>query len=390
MMLNTIKRLTEDNYDEIFSLSQFAFQYELTEEEIVKKRDEASRHSIWGWMDEDKLAAKLHIIPLTSYVNGESFEMGGISSVATWPEYRRQGIIKQLLFHALQEMKANGQTISFLSPFSIPFYRKYGWELAFTHKEYEIPIEHFKCNWKAKGYVRRIEQDIPLLHEIYTICAKEFTGMLTRDDKWWEQRVLTDSSLHIAVAYNEADDAEGYLMYHVKENVYTVKEMAYTSLNGRKLLLQFIANHDSMASKVKMIVPEGDNLSLLLDDPAFDQTVVPYFMARIVDVFSFLKQYPFRKSGQDRELMINVEDAFFPENNGAYKLTEDRTGVDVEKVLNDGTGIHCIVQLLTSMFLGYKRPLELYEADLIRGKVEEIEQLEELIPKQQTFFADFF
>lgn len=390
IMLGEIKQLSEANYDEIFALSQFAFQYELTEEELRKKREEASRHTIWGWLVEEKLAAKLNIILLSSYINGKSFKMGGISSVATWPEYRRQGMIKKLLFHALQEMKKNGQTISFLSPFSIPFYRKYGWELAFSDKKYEIPIGHFKRDWEARGYVRRIKQDIPLLHDIYTTYAKGLSGMLTRDEKWWEQRVLTDSSLHIAVAYNEAGEAQGYLMYKVKENIFTVKEMAYTTLNGWKLLLQFIANHDSMAKRVKMIVPENDQLDLLLVNPEFDQKISPYFMARIVDVFAFLKQYPFRKSGKDQELMINIEDAFFPENSGAYQLTRNEAGIEIEKSSGEQGGIQCTVQQLTVMLLGYKRPIELYDIGLIQGNVEDIEQLEQFIPKQQTFFSDFY
>ncbi|SFE40282.1 hypothetical protein SAMN05216238_11514 [Lentibacillus persicus] len=37
--------LTEDAGD-IFALSQFAFQYELSEEAIKKKREEAERHII--------------------------------------------------------------------------------------------------------------------------------------------------------------------------------------------------------------------------------------------------------------------------------------------------------------------------------------------------------
>lgn len=388
--MGEIKQLGEADYHEIFSLSQFAFQYELTEEDLVKKKEEASRHQIWGWMVEGKLAAKVHIIPLASYINGQVFKMGGIASVATWPEYRRQGMIKNLLFHALQEMKKNGQTISLLSPFSIPFYRKYGWELAFTDKKYDIPIGNLKREWKTQGDVRRIEKDVALLHDIYTIYARKFSGMLTRDEKWWEQRVLTDPSAHIAVAYNEAGKAEGYLIYKVKERIFTVLEMAYTSLNGWKLLLEFIANHDSMVKNVKMIVPENDQLTLLVDDPRFDQKITPYFMARIVDVLAFLKQYPFQKTGSDWELLINVEDSFFPENSGTYKLTENAAGVEVDKTSNLQSGIQCTVQQLTVMLLGYKRPSELYDVGLIHGNIEDIKHLEKLIPEQQTFLSDFF
>ena len=388
--MGEIKQLGEADYHEIFSLSQFAFQYVLTEEDLVKKKEEASRHQIWGWMVEGKLAAKVHIIPLASYINGQVFKMGGIASVATWPEYRRQGMIKNLLFHALQEMKKNGQTISLLSPFSIPFYRKYGWELAFTDKKYDIPIGNLKREWKTQGDVRRIEKDVALLHDIYTIYARKFSGMLTRDEKWWEQRVLTDPSAHIAVAYNEAGKAEGYLIYKVKERIFTVLEMAYTSLNGWKLLLEFIANHDSMVKNVKMIVPENDQLTLLVDDPRFDQKITPYFMARIVDVLAFLKQYPFQKTGSDWELLINVEDSFFPENSGTYKLTENAAGVEVDKTSNLQSGIQCTVQQLTVMLLGYKRPSELYDVGLIHGNIEDIKHLEKLIPEQQTFLSDFF
>lgn len=386
-ILREIQQLSEKDYGDVFALSQFAFQYELTEAELAKKGEEASRHNIWGWMEADELAGKLHIIPLSSYVNGQVFKMGGISSVATWPSYRRKGIVKHLLKHALSQMKKDGQTISFLSPFSVAFYRRFGWELVFTEKHYNIPIKQLKRKWKAKGDVRRVKMDIPLLHNIYTTYAKEYTGMLVRDEKWWEQRVFKDQC-EVVVAYNEADEAEGYLMYTVKENVFSVKGMAYTSLNGRKLLLEFIANHDSMVDKVDIVVPENDHLPILLDEPTFEQKVAPYFMARIVDVWGFLNQYPLKKNVSPENVLIHVVDDFFPENSGTYLFGNE---VKIKKVTEDvAYGVHCSVQLLTAMLLGYKRPSELYELDLIQGLPEEIKKLEQLIPKQQPFFADYF
>src|SRR5699024_8388373 len=209
-MLKEIKKLDQTYYDEIINLSKFAFQYELTEEGRKKRLEEADFHHIWGWITDGELAGKVHTIPLKSYLNGQLFEMGGINAVATWPEYRRQGIIKQLLHHSLKEMKKNGQVLSFLSPFSFSFYRKYGWELAFTNKRYEIPIGNLKQNWQAEGYVRRTEVNISLLQKIYTAYAKNFTGTLSRQGDWWKHRVLSDKD-QIAISYNEANDPEGYL-----------------------------------------------------------------------------------------------------------------------------------------------------------------------------------
>lgn len=389
--MKEIKELSGADYENIFLLSQFAFQYELSEAELEKKKKEAARHKIWGWMVNDQLAAKLHLIPLSTYVSGREFKTGGISSVATWPEYRRQGMVKHLLKHALIYMKENGQSISFLHPFSVPFYRKYGWELTFTNHHDTIPLKMLKKDWQGNGYVRRDNIDLELLHSIYTTYAKRFTGMLVRDEKWWEQRVLK-GNWHIAVAYNEDDHADGYIIYDVKENIFRVKEMAHKSLNGKKLLLQFIANHDSMAKEVQMTAPENDNLPLLVDDPLFEQKVEPYFMARIVDVAAFVNKYPFRENVLSQTLSLHVEDTFFPENSGTYNLnqTDSQTKVAYAQTRGIKDGIYCTIQQLTVMMLGYKRPMDLFYAGLIQGEREEIMQLEKIIPLQQTFLADFY
>src|SRR5699024_987951 len=155
-----------------------------------RKKADATRHVIWGWIEQEKIAAKLHCIQLSSYVYGKQFRMGGISSVATWPEYRRQGMVKHLLKHALSYMKDQGITISFLHPFSFDFYRKFGWELAFSNKAYTIPIEYLKNIERGDGYVRRINNDLTPLQAIYHAYAKRFTGPIVRDDQWWRQRVL--------------------------------------------------------------------------------------------------------------------------------------------------------------------------------------------------------
>ncbi|UJL46587.1 GNAT family N-acetyltransferase [Virgibacillus sp. NKC19-16] len=377
--MKNIKTLTEADYNEIFSLSQFAFQYKLSEEELQKKKEEVKRHTVWGWMEEDQIAAKVHLIPLSCYIHGRSFAMGGISSVATWPEYRRQGMVKHLLYHALKQMKQNGQTLSFLHPFSFAFYRKYGWEHAFTQQRYSIPLEKLKKEWGGAGYVRRIQPDIPMLHRIYTEYAKTFNGILERDEKWWKQRVLKDESQHIAVAFSAEGYPEGYLIYNVKEQVLTVKEVVYNNLNARKLLVQFIGNHDSMAEKANLVVPEDDNLPLLLDEPRFEQKLLPYFMARIVDVKGFLEAYPFQGDGK---LTLELEDEFLPENSGSYQLGHG----DVANI----EAIQCSIQVLTGVLLGYKRPSDYYQVGLLKGDAQAIEQLEELIPRRQTYLMDFF
>ncbi|WP_339230495.1 GNAT family N-acetyltransferase [Oceanobacillus sp. FSL K6-2867] len=390
--MNPIKKLSAADYNEIFELSQFAFQYKLSEADLLKKKEEAERHIIWGWMEEGRIAAKLHLIPLSVYINGKHFEMGGVSAVATWPEYRRNGMVKQLLAHAIKHMKKNGQMLSYLHPFSVPFYRKFGWEVVFNEKHYTIPMEALKRKWDAAGYVRRTTVDIELFHSIYTDFAKQLNGSLVRDEKWWKQRVLAKDMM-MSVCYDDNNRPEGYIFYNVKDRIFEVKELVYRSLNGWKLLLNFIANHDSMAKEVKMTVPENDMLPLLIGEPRFKQAVEPYFMGRIVDVPNFLKSYPFNEDLPDATLLLHVKDHFLPENSGSYDINVEKGSIRIFRSDSDTyktEGIHCDVQQLTSILLGYRRSHELAKIGLIQADTNTLDILEKLIPVNQTFLADYF
>ena len=389
--MDKIVSLSRADYKDIFDLSQFAFQYNLSEEALIEKAREADRHQIVGYRMDGNLAGKLHIIPLEVTIQGKKFAMGGISSVATWPEYRRLGIAKKLLHHALVKMKEQGQVLSYLHPFSVGFYRKYGWELAFSRRHDIIPIDQLKQHWNAAGYVRRTEADIALLDHIYAAYAQKFNGMLVRDTLWWQQRVLTDKEMNIAVAYNDKEEAEGYVMYKVRNNELTVNELAYKNVNGRNLLYEFIGNHDSMANEVKWVVPTNNNVPFMINNPVYEQMEQPYFMARIVDVKAFLEQYVYMKAEADTKIHLTVEDECIQENSGTYEVDiVDGKATLVEQVEQTNLTVQCSVQYLTAMCLGYKRPLELYEDGLITGDIESIDQLEKMLPSKQTFLTDFF
>lgn len=388
--MENIKKLSEIDHEAVFSLSEFAFQYQLTNEQITTKKEEIAFHDIWGWMEEGKLAAKLHIIPLQCYIGNRVVEMGGINAVATWPEYRRKGIVKQLLQHSLKKMKEDGQVVSFLHPFSFGFYRKYGWELGFVNKEYSIPMESLKqVKWHAAGYVRRIEKDSPLLQSIYSDYARKFNGMLIRNDYWWKYRVFNEK-YQTAVSYNVDEKADGYIIYHVKNDVFTVEEIVYHSIEAKKVLFQFIANHDSMAIKVEMSVPENDALPLLMENPNFRQELKPYFMVRIVDVEAFLQQYPFREVEKMESFSITVEDEFFQENEGIYQISTKQEVVKNSGRTKRDWNINCSIQMLSMVMLGYKRPEELWDLGLISGDRQAVVLLDKLVPERQTHLADFF
>ncbi|WP_058305761.1 GNAT family N-acetyltransferase [Gracilibacillus massiliensis] len=393
--MSKIRKCDHNDYQDIFSLSEFAFQYRLTEEERQNKQEEIEAHTIWGWFENNKMAAKVHVIPLEVHLNGKRLNMGGVAAVASWPEHRRGGKIKQLLKVALKEMKNKGQTISYLHPFSVPFYRKYGWEITFAKQNSQIPIAHFSKEWDGNGDVRRTDQtdqSIEQLKQIYTSYINDYSGALYREKQWWQHRIF-DKKQTIAIAYNESNELDGYIIYNVQDRKLTIKDMAFSSLNGRRLIYQFLSNHDSMVDGVFVSLPEGDPITLLVDEPRFKQSTSPYFMSRIVDVEKFLAQYPYREEQKIQPFMIKVEDEFLEENNGYYEFNPGHMSMNVTKLEEPNRSIPLVsvsIQQLNTIMLNYRRPSELKDLELIKGEEEAIQELEKILPTQTPYFPDFF
>jgi len=53
-------------------------------------------------------------------------------------------------------------------------------------------------------------------------------------------------------------------------------------------------------------------------------------------------------------------------------------------------GIKLDINALSTILLGYKRPLELNELELISGREEEIQAFEKIVPVRDAFIYDFF
>lgn len=388
-----LRQLRQDEFEASTKLSEYAFQYTLTSEEKESRKNGFKPEQFWGIFDGEGLQAKLTLLPLQIYLQGKVVQMGGIAGVATWPENRRKGNVSTLLKHALQEMKGQGQTVSFLHPFSIPFYRKFGWELYTDYKKYTIPVHKLPPKVEVPGRIVRDVVDISTLDAMYQSFASRYNGTLVRDEAWWKQSVLDDDG-HSVVYYSAEGEAQGYALYKLSDKELECEEFIYLNEEARSAIWTFFSNHDSRIEQVKMtLVPADDQLPFMLPDPRVTQETVPYFMARIVDLKFFLEQYSF-VGNKEAELTIQVKDLAAPWNSGLWKLSVKEDGsADVFQLAPDDdqqTDLSTDIQTLSALFMGYKRPRELYQMNRLDGDPLKITQLESIIPIQQTLLIDYF
>lgn len=407
--MQNIRQLNRGEMEASLKLSQFAFQYELSEKEYLERLNKMKPEQQWGYFIGDALAAKLSILPLNTWINGVQYRMGGIASVSTWPEYRRQGAVSKLLTYALEYMKEQGHVVSFLHPFAIPFYRKFGWELYVDYKVYELESRQLPHLFTIEGKIERTTSSSDAMKQLYDRYARGFNGTLARDEEWWQERVFLGKKMNAALYWNEEEQAEGYILYRVENFEMEIKELVFVNETARRSLWKFIANHDSMINKVKLKAPADDSLPFLLPDPRFKQELVPYFMARIVDVESFIEQFRFVPPPAPSVLTLTVEDRWAPWNDRRFTIEINREGrallVDPGEPLassvlqnpqpglqitEDSIGLSCDIGALSAMMMGYSRPSALFASGRLKGGKETVDQLESLLPRQSTYLLDYF
>ncbi|PFD41283.1 GNAT family N-acetyltransferase [Bacillus cereus] len=386
--MNVIQ-LKEDKFREALRLSEYAFQYKVDEERLQQQLTKMKEsHEIYGIMEGEDLAAKLHLIPFHIYIGKEKFKMGGVAGVATYPEYRRSGYVKELLQHSLQTMKKDGFTVSMLHPFAVSFYRKYGWELCANLLKCHISKSDLVMKKQVNGTVKRFnkENHPEEVEKLYEAFAERFSCMLVREKNWWLQAVYDD--LTLAIYYDENKKAAGYMLYKIENYKMTVEEFVLLHNEARNGLWNFICQHDSMIKEIEMTVSESEPLLYSLQEPRVKTEIKPYFMGRIVDVEQFLKQYELNWNNVQQEVILNITDAFAPWNNITVRLANHEITIIKEKTIDKGIKLD-INELSTIMF-GYKRPLQLNELELISGSEEEIQAFEKIVPVREAFIYDFF
>lgn len=369
-------------------LSEYAFQYKVEEErmqqQIIKMKES---HEVYGIMEGENLAAKLHLIPFHIYIGKEKFKMGGVAGVATYPEYRRSGYVKELLQHSLQTMKKDGYTVSMLHPFAVSFYRKYGWELCANLLVCHMTKSDLVMKKQVNGTVKRFNKEnySEEVEKLYETFAERFSGMLVRNEKWWLQAVYED--LTLAIYYDENKTAAGYMLYKIENYKMTVDEFVPLHNEARNGLWNFICQHDSMIKELEMTVSENEQLLYTLQEPRVKTEIKPYFMGRIVDVEQFLKQYELNWNNVQQEVILHITDSFAPWNNVSVRLVNYEITI-IEEPMDKG--IKLDINALSTILLGYKRPLELNELELISGSEEEIQAFEKIVPVREAFIYDFF
>ncbi len=346
---------------------------------------------VLGWFDGEKLISQLAVYPFQVNIFGRIYDMGGLTGVGTYPEYANMGLMNTLMGQALADMQERKQSISYLFPYSFPFYRRKGWEVISDKMTFEIKDHQLPKTKTVPGYVERLDTEHRDVRMVYRQFSTMRHAAMIRNELAWDEYWRWDlDDLTAAVYYDSAHKPLGYLLYWISKDVLHVKEMVYINQEARIGLWNFISAHFSMVSKVIGSTYTNDPLAFWLEDGDIKETIEPYYMARIVDVKQFIAQYPFKPVGTEVSLTFHLEDPILEWNQGTFTLNISCTGEGVLAESEETPDFSLNIQTLTTMLLGYKRPSYLFNIGRLSGNKQTVEILEHLIERETPYFSDYF
>lgn len=354
------------------------------------KRPVLRNASVYGWFNkDDELVSQISIYPCEVNLYGKIIKMGGVTGVGTYPEYSGQGLMVDLIKRALTDMREKQQWISFLYPYSIPYYRRKGWEIISDHMTFVLKDTQLPKPVDVSGHVERLsatDEDVGIAYDIF---AHATHGAMLRSKIHWDEywRWENEDERTAAVYYNAQNQPEGCMFYWIAEDVFHIKEMFYLNQEARKGLWNFISSHFSMIDEVRGNGYTDEAIAFLIEESEIQETIEPYYMARIVDVAHFLEQFPF--AGTAEPFHFVIKDPIASWNNGIFSLQwQDETiAIGNEPI---GEAVYTDIQTLTTMLMGYKRPTYLAKVDRLKAGRRVLNSLEKIIPNETPYFSDYF
>lgn len=362
------------------------------EKEIIRaKSPTLEKADVLGWFDRDKLISQVAVYPMKVRIFNRTYDMGGLTGVGTYPEYANQGLMHKLLYKALENMRERKQTISYLYPYSIPYYRRKGWEIISDKITFEINDYQLPKNKQVSGEVERVDVESNQVKKAYERFALQTHGALLRDDLAWNEYLLWDSDdLMAAVYYNDQNESDGYVLYRIEDEIFYIKDMIFVNEEARSGLWNFISAHFSMITKVVGNTYTDEPLAFLLEDADIKEIISPYFMSRIVDLVEFIAQYPFKPDTIEREWTFTMDDPLLSWNQGSFTLRITKDGKGEVTRTQNRTSDRIDIQTMTTMLLGYKRPDYLHKIGRLTCSPETLDMLEDAIEQQTPYFSEYF
>jgi predicted acetyltransferase len=297
-----------------------------------------------------------------SVPGGALVPAAGITVVGVLPTHRRRGVLRKLMQEQLDDCRARGDFVAYLWASEATIYGRFGYGLASRIGEISLAKDRarFAIPFDPRGTVRLVDlqEAARTFPPLYEQVVAQRPGMFVRSKDWWETRKLFDDPArrqggpkNLALLELDGNPA-GYAIYNVKQDwaagvskgVVNIVEVVTPTPEAARELWRWLLDFDWTSEFSANLLPLDHELFMLVAEPRRLQfTVNDGVWVRLIDIGQALSA----RTYNDGEIVLDVEDAFIPENSGHWRVTPS----GAERT-DDAADLRLDVTGLGSVYLG--------------------------------------
>lgn len=322
------------------------------------EKPDARRNPVFGNFNaEGRLTACMCFPFYQVAYEGGTVSMAGVGGVASLPECRQGGAVREIFQAALPWMRKQGAVFSALYPFSHRYYRQFGYELCQMPVQQQVPAEALKglsCTCRVRMVMPG--EDFAPLSSIYQSWLGRCNFAVQRDRRLWEQLVGSDPLRERRYTYLFEDDGGplAYLVFTVQDDAPhakggVVRELAFARPQGLTQVLGFLYRLAAQYKWFRFTLPEHVPLAALLPESFESQAAFgEQPMARLVNVEQALAHKP----APGASYTVAVHDPLLPENDVVFRVAAENGRTTAVRQTGKAADLTLDIGTLTQLCLG--------------------------------------
>lgn len=349
-----------------------------------------------GVFDGDELLAICRHYWFDARLRGDVHPMAGLSAVATPPENRRRGLVREMLAESLAEYRDRDCYLSALWPFEHSFYARYGWATCTEYVAHECdPDALASARAEAPdGRWERLEaDDWERLAPVLAAHGERYELTLDRSEDWWRKRVFRgwETDPYVYAWRDETSDDRAYVVYQVEsgdEKTLRVYDAAWRDHDAYLAVLGFLADHDSQVGRVKLYGPADSPLLDVVPDPGEVETELNAGpMVRLVDVAAALDALDYPAVTAD--VTVDVTDDLAEWNDDVFRLSVADGDASVERT-SGPADVSVDVGAIGQLVVGHRSARDLARTRDVGADAAALAALDALFPESRVFLREGF
>ncbi len=381
-----IRTATLDTAQSFIDPVMRAFGEEVTDAEFEHWRPTTEADRMIAAFDGDAPVGSAAAYSFRLTVPGGEVAAAGVTGVGVDPGYRRQGVLRSLMRHQLDDVRRRGEPVAILWASESVIYQRFGYGMGTVAATFEV--DRGRTAWlrpgEPGGRMRPVDEAhaLAVFPALYDRVRVSTPGAVTRSEAWWRNHILRDDKDNrrgagplLKYVYEVDGSAEGYALYRIKDdwddrgprNQLVVMEAMATTIRAERAIWTFLFTVDLVRTIRCWRASMPHALLLALADPrGLGLVARDGIWLRLVDLPAALAARRYAAAGT---LVVEVTDAFCPWNAGRWLIeTTGEPGAAMAVVSQTGSPADLVADVadLAAAYLGAFRPSDLARVDRVR------------------------